>query len=94
MSVSKNDDAAKLLAKVIDKMDRVLFEHDLQFKPNADWEEFADKVREIIYVYYDDLADEDDPDFDPNAPPTSSSSESASLDGTEDQSEGSRKRKA
>ena len=97
MSVADADDATKLLAKVLDKMDRVLFEHDLEFRDDTKWEDFAEEVRELVHRYYDDFGgDKDDPDFDPNAPGSSSASDSdsISLDGTEDQSEGSRKRKA
>ncbi len=88
MSAAPSDDASKLLAKVIDKVDRVLFEHDLEFRNSADWEEFADKVRALVHEYYDDCADNAaDPDFDPDAPDESSSSESESLQGTDEQCE-------
>ena len=94
--MSAADDAAKLLGKVIDKMDRVLFEGDLQFREEADWEAFAEKLRALIFEYYDDLAGEkDDPDFDPEAPQDStSSSESESLATEEELVDGTRKRKA
>jgi hypothetical protein len=83
-------DAAKLLGKVIDKMDSVLFEHDLQFREEADWEAFAEKLRALVFEYYDDLASEkDDADFDPDA--DSSTTASESLDA--ESSDGSRKRK-
>jgi len=82
------DDAARLLAKVIDRMDRVLFEHELEFKDDKDWEQFADRVRDLIYEYYDDNADDArDGDYDPDAP-------SSDDDEDEDDATPSRKRKA
>jgi len=95
MSAAPSDAATKLLAKVIDKVDRVLFEHDLQFRDDADWEQFADKVRELVHEYYDDcVGDAADADYDPDAA-DSSSSESESLQCTDEQCDSdSRKRKA
>jgi hypothetical protein len=92
--MSAADDAAKLLGKVIDKMDRVLFEGDLQFRKKADWEAFAEKLRALIFEYYDDLAgEEDDPDFDPEAPQSSSSESESLATADDDDAEPSRKRK-
>ena len=93
--MSGDDAAAKLLAKVIDRMDRLLFEHELEFRDDKVWEDFAEKVRQLIYEYYDDNAEDvADADFDPEA--ESSSSDSVSLDhsATDEQQATGRKRKA
>jgi hypothetical protein len=95
--MATDDDAARLLAKVIDRMDRVLFEHELEFKDDKDWEQFADRVRDLISEYYDDNADDaKDGDYDPDAP--SSEDEDEDDDSLEEEEEEdvtpTRKRKA
>jgi len=77
-------EGAKLLSKVLDKVDAVLFEHGLEFKDEAKWEDFAAQLVALLYNYYDDEGDDkDDSDFDPDAPEEESSTDpdgSESLD--------------
>lgn len=99
MSAAEGDDAARLLAKVIDRMDRVLFEHELEFKDDKDWEQFADRVRDLIYEYYDEDADDaKDGDYDPDAPSSDDDDEEDDDDSLESDGEAdvtpTRKRKA
>ncbi len=79
------------LKKFFDRVDKWLFEHDLEFRgEDAEWQAFVGAVSALIAKHYKDLdADEDDSDYDPDA---SSSSESASL-AEEEEVEASAKRK-
>ena len=74
------ESGAKLLAKVADKIDRALFEADLEFADEDRWEEFLEKLQALVYEFYDDHA-EDDGSYDPDKESSSSSeTESVSLD--------------
>jgi hypothetical protein len=57
-------DSARLAAKVIDAMDKVLFDNELAFKEDASVETFHEEFIDIIHRYYDDLTG-GDPDWVP-----------------------------
>jgi hypothetical protein len=72
------ESGAKLLAKVADKIDRVLFEGDLEFADESRWEEFLERLQALVYDFYDDHAEEDS-SFDPDKSSETSSSQTESV---------------
>lgn len=46
--------SARLLAKVLDRIDLILVEHGMLFKEDKDWEEFGGAVVALLYHYYED----------------------------------------
>lgn len=68
------------LTKFFDRVDKWLFEHDLEFRgADAEWQRFISDVSVIIARDYKDLeCDDDDSDYDADA--SSSETESASLE--------------
>ena len=75
-------EAARLLARVLDKLDLVLYKHGLEFRDDRDWANFAEEVREIVHTYYDDVTGGDS-SYDPNAAPDSTETTETDVDGSE-----------
>ncbi len=85
MDGDKGDpDSNRLMARIVDKLDGVLFKHGFEFKQDADFSGFCSAVEGLIFHYYDDITGGDD-SYDPNAPVDRSNSgsdvESETLDG-------------
>ena len=80
--VKGDPDPNRLMALILDKVDKTLFVHGLQFKEGESYENFAEELAELFYRYYDDLTGGDS-DYDPNAP---ASSESSGLEGDDEPS--------
>lgn len=57
-------DSTRLLGKVLDRVDGLLFKHGFEFKDDALWEEFAADVEKLFFKYYDDLTGGDQ-DYNP-----------------------------
>lgn len=78
--LSKGDpDPTRLMARVLDKVDKTLFEHGLQFKEEESYENFAEELAALFYRYYDDLTGGDS-DYDPKKPISSDSEDMAGDD--------------
>lgn len=81
-------DPNRLMARVVDKVDSILFAHGLEFKDEKDWEDFIERLRSLFFEFYEDNTGGDS-DYDPDAPPDSTGteeSESATL-GDDEQEE-------
>lgn len=51
--------AAKLLNRIMDKTDKILFMNGLIFREDKDWEEAASEMAAWVYRYYEDEGSED-----------------------------------
>lgn len=49
-----DNNPARLLAKVLDKIDMVLSLQGMGFREEKDWEEFGGAVAALLYEYYND----------------------------------------
>lgn len=82
-------DSSRLMARLVDKMDAVLFAHGLSFRAEEQWNDFIVELQALIFRFYDDETG-GDVDYDPdNAPDSTSTTETASeeeedLDGDDD----------
>lgn len=73
-SVKGDPDSARLLNRLMDKFDGVLFAHGFVFKENMAWEEMGEEITALVYKYYDDETGGDS-SYDPDKPPDSTGSD-------------------
>lgn len=78
-------DGTELLSRVVDTIDEQLFNEGLMFKDNMNWEEFGEELRDLLFRYYDDEGDDDDADYDPNAPAADEEEEESIESGSSDE---------
>ena len=62
----------RLMARLLDKMDCVLFSHGLVFRAEEDWNDFIIELSALVFRFYDDETGGDG-DYDPNNAPDSTS---------------------
>jgi hypothetical protein len=82
-------DSNRLFARVLDKLDAVLFAHGMQFREDKDHGDFCDQFSALLFNFYDDLTGGDD-SYDPDAPPDSTESDNSddvTLDSEEEEEE-------
>lgn len=71
-------DSSRLMARLVDKTDAVLFAHGLSFRAEEQWNDFIVELQALIFRFYDDETG-GDVDYDPdNAPDSTSTSETCS----------------
>lgn len=92
-------DSSRLMARLVDKMDAVLFAHGLSFRAEEQWNDFIVELQALIFRFYDDETG-GDVDYDPdNAPDSTSTTETASeeeedlVDENEDDNTATKKQK-
>ena len=72
--------STRLLEQVMDKVDKILFAHGLEFEDEERWAEAAGELEQWIFQFYDDLTGGDE-DYDPKKPAyIDSSSEAICVD--------------
>lgn len=76
-------DSTRLLNRLMDKFDGVLFAHGFQFKDDMAWEEMGEEITAMVYKYYDDMTGGDS-SYDPDKPPDSTGSEAEALEDDEE----------
>lgn len=72
--VKGDPDSTRLLNRLMDKFDGVLFAHGFVFKEDMSWEEMGEEITALVYKYYDDETGGDS-SYDPAKPPDSTGSE-------------------
>ncbi len=80
--------ATRLMERVMDKLDSVLFAHGFEFADETKWSEAVQVMERYIFHYYTDLTGGDE-DYDPRKPadPDSSNDVEVEVDGEEEEDE-------
>ena len=87
-SVKGDPNSTRLLNRLMDKFDGVLFAHGFVFKEDMAWEEMGEEITALVYKYYDDETGGDS-SYDPDKPPDSTGSDVEATPEGEDDDDGS-----
>jgi hypothetical protein len=75
-------DANQLIARVIDKVDKILYQNDLEFAEEDRWHDATEDLRRWIFEYYEEVSHSSDTYIN-----ESSTSESIEVDDEEESDE-------